>query len=110
MYFTPPSVLILAVVSAVIAAPSPISPRQVEWHAVGELYSDGGCTSQTFIFGDPIFGAANTCHPLDRNDNVPPIVSYKTVSVDAGCTGKKLLFLLMAIKSEIWGSGLLIHG
>ncbi|KAF2683275.1 hypothetical protein K458DRAFT_418915 [Lentithecium fluviatile CBS 122367] len=69
------------------APTNPFTPRQpgVEWHAVGNLYSGGGCTSQSLIFADPIWGAANQCHPLDRFSDQPPIVSYKTTSVDAGC-------------------------
>ena len=92
MRFTPSTILIFSAFA--IAAPnSPIESRQVEWHAVGELYSGGGCTSQSFIFADPIWGAANTCHPLDRSGNVPPITSYKAVSIDSGCTGKSSLEL-----------------
>jgi hypothetical protein len=69
------------------AAPSSLSPRQGgSYYAVGNLYSGGGCTN--LIYGDPIF-TANTCVPLDRNNNVPDIISYSTVSAAAGCTGKK---------------------
>ena len=88
MRFTIPT--LLALVASTTAVPaSPMSPRQGgEFHAVGNLYSAGGCTSQSLIFADPIFGPANVCAPLDRNDNVPPIVSYKTISEDTGCNGE----------------------
>ncbi|KAF1965762.1 hypothetical protein BU23DRAFT_560803 [Bimuria novae-zelandiae CBS 107.79] len=82
MHLALPTLLALSV----LAAATPLSPRQGEFHAVGNLYSAGGCTSSSLIFADPIFGAINVCQPLDRNNNVPPIVSYKTLSVDAGCT------------------------
>lgn len=85
---------LLALVAGTTAVPtSSVSPRQSggKFHAVGNLYSDGGCTSQSLIFADPIFGPPNLCAPLDRNNNVPPILSYKTISEDTGCTGKYFL-------------------
>jgi hypothetical protein len=91
MRFT--TALVALVASVVTAAPAnDLSARQVDWSAVGELYSGGGCTSQSLIFADPIFGAANVCHPLDRFGNQPPIVSYKTVSTSPGCTGRFIDF------------------
>jgi hypothetical protein len=70
------------------AAPSSLTPRQGgAYYSVGELYSGGGCTN--LIFADPIF-TSNACTPLDRNNNVPDITSYKTSRVSAGCSGKYL--------------------
>lgn len=75
-----------------IAAPtSSVETRQVEWHAVGEIYTGGGCTAQSLVYADPIWGPANRCQKLDRNDQIGPILSYKAVSVGAGCTGEWFL-------------------
>ena len=56
--------------------------------AVGNQYSGGGCTDSSLTFADPIFGNGNVCQPLDRSGTNPPIVSYKVLSVSAGCSGK----------------------
>ena len=94
MHSTTTLAMILAtLLSLTNAAPSSLSPRQGgSYYAVGDLYSGGGCTN--LIYADPIF-AANTCVPLDRNNNVPDIISYKTDSASAGCTGKKSMRINM---------------
>jgi hypothetical protein len=92
---SPPTMLSTTTLTAVFgtllslasAAPSSLNPRQGSFYAVGQLYSGGGCTN--LIFADPIF-TSNACTPLDRNNNVPDITSYRTSSVAAGCSGKYL--------------------
>ncbi|KAH9882451.1 hypothetical protein J1614_000687 [Plenodomus biglobosus] len=72
------------------AAPPALDARQSGGYyvAVGNWYSGPGCTASTLIFADPIFGNGNVCQPLDRSGTNPPIVSYSTVGVAAGCSGK----------------------
>jgi hypothetical protein len=85
--------LLALAASFVAAAPTELESRQpgVEWHAVGNLYNAGGCTDQGLIFGDPVWGAANVCHPVDRFNDQAPVISYKPVSIDAGCSGEYLV-------------------
>ena len=54
----------------------------------GYKYSGGGCTDQTLINADPIFGTGNVCQPLNRNEGSPSVVSYKAYSAAAGCVGE----------------------
>lgn len=54
--------------------------------AVGNKYSGGGCTDQSLIFADPVFGDGNVCQPLNRFEGAVPVVSYKLLSASAGCT------------------------
>ncbi|PSN65397.1 hypothetical protein BS50DRAFT_589800 [Corynespora cassiicola Philippines] len=70
--------------------PSSLQSRQPGgvFVAVGNKYSAGGCTDSSLIFADPIFGNGNVCQPLDRFGDGEPIVSYKTLSVSAGCNGE----------------------
>jgi hypothetical protein len=87
MQFT--TALVALMVTVTSAAPTPtLTARQpgVTWGAVGNLYSGGGCTDSTLIFGDPVWGDSNVCHPVDRFGDLPPIVSYKPTEVNSGCT------------------------
>lgn len=70
------------------AAPPALDARQSGGYyvAVGNWYSGPGCTASNLIFADPIFGNGNVCQPLDRSGTNPPIVSYSTVGVAAGCS------------------------
>jgi hypothetical protein len=80
----------LALAALASAAPS-LDSRQSQggyFSAVGNKFSGPGCTSQTLIFADPIFGSGNACQALDRSGTGVPIVSYSTLSVSAGCSGK----------------------
>jgi hypothetical protein len=72
------------------AAPAALEGRQpgAVFVSVGDKFAGPGCTDQTLIFADPIFGNGNQCQPLDRSGNGTPIVSYKTLSVSQGCSGK----------------------
>ena len=53
---------------------------------VGYKYSGPGCTPQTLINPDPIFGSGGYCQPLDRFGDGAPIVSYKASSIAEGCS------------------------
>lgn len=71
------------------AAPAPEPQSQGGYYsAVGYKYSGPGCTTQTLIFADPIFGDGNVCQALSRQPDSASIVSYSTVSVAAGCSGE----------------------
>lgn len=63
--------------------------------SVGEKFSSGGCTPSSLIFADPIFGSGNVCQPLDRSGTGAAIVSYRTLSVSAGCSGTWLTVLFV---------------
>jgi len=81
---------------ATLAATAPtatLTARQpgVTWGAVGNLYRGGGCTDSSLIFADPVWGNSNECHPLDRFNDQDPIISYKAVAVNTGCTRKSIL-------------------
>lgn len=86
----PITLLLAALAPLTAASPSPIlSDRQGgSFVAVGNKYSAGGCTDQSLIFADPIFGNGNVCQPLNRNEPATPVVSYKTLSTTAGCSGE----------------------
>ncbi|ORY16301.1 hypothetical protein BCR34DRAFT_476501 [Clohesyomyces aquaticus] len=87
MQFTTTAILsLLAALGS--AAPADLEARQGgSYYAVGEHYKGGGCTSGSLIFADPIY-IENACTPLDRFGTEPDIVSYKLLSVSAGCHGK----------------------
>lgn len=73
------------------ALPStPLEARQPGgvYVSVGNKYSGGGCNDGGLIFADPIFGNGNVCQPLKRQANGTPVISYKTLSNSAGCSGK----------------------
>jgi hypothetical protein len=74
------------------AAPAALEARQpgAVFVSVGNKYAGPGCTPQTLIFADPIFGTGNRCQPLDRFGDGAPIVSYTTLSVSQGCSGKQI--------------------
>ncbi|KAF1999942.1 hypothetical protein P154DRAFT_576577 [Amniculicola lignicola CBS 123094] len=55
------------------------------YNTVAEIYSGQGCTADTFVWGDPIFGLGGQCQLLDRNDNTPDIYSYKVVQQYPDC-------------------------
>ncbi|KAF2852131.1 hypothetical protein T440DRAFT_467370 [Plenodomus tracheiphilus IPT5] len=71
-----------------LAAPSSLDARQSggSYVSVGYKYSGPGCTDSSLIFVDPIFGNGNVCQALDRFGDNPPIVSYSTFRVAAGCS------------------------
>jgi hypothetical protein len=73
------------------AAPAAFEARQPGgvFVSVGNKYAGPGCTPQTLIFADPIFGRGNACQPLDRFSDGAPIVSYTTLSISQGCSGKQ---------------------
>jgi hypothetical protein len=87
-----PTTLSVAMLLALAgAAPSSLERRQGGFFvAVGTKYSGPGCNPADTPLGDPIFGNGNVCQPLDRFGDGAPIVSYETVSVSAGCSGKSL--------------------
>jgi hypothetical protein len=87
MLFSTTSLSIAMLATLAMAAPSSLESRQGGFFvAVGTKYSGPGCTGEAL--GDPIFGNGNVCQPLDRFGDGAPIVSYETVSVSAGCSGK----------------------
>jgi hypothetical protein len=103
MYFSSTTLSFAILAALTSAAPSSLEARQGSYVAVGYKYSGPGCTASTLIFADPIFGDGNMCQPLDRFGTSPPIVSYNTTSVTAGCTGK--LCILLAVRRSINGKG-----
>jgi hypothetical protein len=87
MKFTTTSFSVAMLASLALAAPSSLEARQGGFFvAVGTKFTGPGCTGTAL--GDPIFGNGNVCQPLDRFGDGAPIVSYETVSVSAGCSGK----------------------
>lgn len=60
------------------------------YNTVAEIYSGPDCSTDSFVWADPIFGRGGSCQLLDRNDNTPDIVSYKVVSQHPDCTGTYL--------------------
>ena len=102
MYLPTFALALLAALTS--AAPSSLEARQGDsFVSVGNKYSGGGCSASTLIFADPIFGNGNVCQPLDRFGTSPPIVSYKTLSVSAGCSGEFENALILASFSN-WSS------
>jgi hypothetical protein len=91
MQFT---VALIAAFAALASAAPALETRQFDIVAVGNKYNVTGCPSSGLIFADPIFGNGNVCQPLSRPDpNTPPsiptpILSYKTLSTRAGCSGE----------------------
>ncbi|KAF1995171.1 hypothetical protein P154DRAFT_350258 [Amniculicola lignicola CBS 123094] len=85
MQFSIPTIVAF-VASLASAAPSP--QQGGAFVAVGNKYSGGGCTPQTLIFPDPIFGNGNVCQALDRSGDGAPIVSYLALSATSGCSSK----------------------
>ncbi|KAF2199150.1 hypothetical protein GQ43DRAFT_442728 [Delitschia confertaspora ATCC 74209] len=62
-----------------------VSAQGGSFIAVGNQYHSGGCDPSALTFADPIFGSGNVCQVLDRAGTNPPIISYKTVQLNAGC-------------------------
>jgi hypothetical protein len=94
------SVAFLASLSA--AAPATLEERQGgSFVSVGVKYSGPGCNPADTPLGDPIFGNGNVCQPLDRFGDGAPIVSYQTLSVSAGCSGKYQLFFVIHVKLSV---------
>jgi hypothetical protein len=93
MLFSTTTVSIALLAALTAAAPATLEERQVGGYyvAVGTKYSGPGCNPADTPLGDPIFGNGNVCQPLDRFGTGAPIVSYQTVSVSAGCSGKCML-------------------
>lgn len=79
--------LLFAVIPALAAAQAgPGDPGF--YNTVAEIYSGPGCTEDTFVWLDPIFGRGGSCQLLDRNDNTPDIFSYRVTAQYPGCTGE----------------------
>jgi hypothetical protein len=92
MYF-PTTTISLALLSAVATAAPALEARQGGFFvSVGNKFSGKGCTPQTLIFADPIFGTGNSCQPLDRSGTSVPILSYQTTQTTADCKGKLFFF------------------
>ena len=94
-----PSLLLLRLLFPSLVDTTPLSVRgntEIQSHgsffadnsSLGYKYSGGGCTEQTVINADPIFGTGNVCQPLNRNEGSPSVVSYKLYSAASGCTGQ----------------------
>ncbi|KAF1941866.1 hypothetical protein EJ02DRAFT_454703 [Clathrospora elynae] len=88
MYFAATTLTTALLTALTAAAPSTLNTRQSggDYVSVGNKYSGGGCTPSSLIFADPIFGNGNACQALDRIGGGAPIVSYSTLSVNAGCS------------------------
>lgn len=80
------SAIVLAVLPAAALAQAPGDPDF--YSTVAELYNGPDCAADKLIFADPIFGTGGICQPLDRNNNVPEIISYKVTTQYPGCSGK----------------------
>ena len=89
MHFSLPSIALFAALTS--AAPSStLTSRQIggNYETVGNKYSAPGCTASILIFADPIFGYGNSCQALDRSGTGVAILSYMTLELYDGCSGK----------------------
>jgi hypothetical protein len=91
--------LTLTLLTSLAPASPALSPRQGGFFtSVGNKYSGPGCTSQSLIYADPIFGSGNFCQPLDRSGTGAPIVSYLTTQTTADCKGMLCSLCLVEVR------------